>query len=289
MLIRTGDCESYINICQRKAFERRQRTKRDCVMWDVLLLLTLILLNSEMNKMNFAKCTFWFTSPLAAPSAIGSHRIASHTETTRRKRMRIENCENVKGELCITNDRLFKVDGNRQNRVEPSEQQQLWSNWFTSCYFGEFPFFSHRSFRVLSNTRIAYRIDDVLRSRINEIGSWCCRESDRRQEHRVKAMKSLLLLLVFFSFAVPETHLNGLPDEMLSTNQNIALHVSRVSSPNTKLTLWVIKAIRRWKLFSLVVWFLNLCLNLKHGDVTRNHISLDSRHIFSLCRVIVVI
>lgn len=285
MLIRTGDCESYINICQRKAFEQRQRTKRDCVMWDVLLLLTLILLNNEMSKMNFAKCTFWFTSPLAAPSAIGSHRIASNTETTREWESRtVKTWRESCALQMIAFSKLMVIDRTEWNRASNNNYEAI-----DLCCFGEFPFFSHRSFRVLSNTRIAYRIDDVLRSRINEIGSWCCRESDRRQEHRVKAMKSLLLLLVFFSFAVPETHLNGLPDEMLSTNQNIALHVSRVSSLNTKQTLWVIKAIRRWKLFSLVVWFLNLCLNLKHGDVTRNHISLDSRHIFSLCRVIVVI
>ena len=52
----------------------------------------------------------WMSSPLLA----SMHRIAHKNH----KKTRIGNCENVKGEFYITNDRLFKLNDNRQNRVE---------------------------------------------------------------------------------------------------------------------------------------------------------------------------
>lgn len=136
---------------------------------------------------------------------------------------------------------------------------------------------------------MAYRIDDVLRSRmrlrINESGScvsWWCRESDRRQEHRVKAMKSHFG--EFFSFSTSRFLLSLFQKRILMAFRTkcfrqirIMLCVDCLHVSRHEVNSRVIKAIRRWKLFSLVVWFLNLCWNMAmRCDVTRNHISLDT-------------
>jgi hypothetical protein len=110
---------------------------------------------------------------------------SSRRKNSTKKPQKIGNCKKVvKGEfLCaLTNDRLFKVDDNRQNRVEPKSNNNYEA--IDLCRYGGFGFFPllllHQVLSTLSSRRfsvlfgfIAYRCIDCRECalRINESGS----------------------------------------------------------------------------------------------------------------------
>lgn len=171
-------------------------------MWDVLSLL--LAQNSKFAcERNFSRRFSDDFSPfhLFLPSLTSSRETAASE--------RIGNCEFVKGELCITNDRLFKVDDNRRgiewNRNSNYEAIDL------RCCGKFFP-----SLLVLRRFgfHLAYLIDrSTFDERINNESRSCASWQERQTGTPCKSVESVSLnffSLSFcrrWSFAVPETHI----------------------------------------------------------------------------------